>query len=254
MGEAAVAAARAAGYRNAGTIEFLVEGGGDECPVLLSRDEHPAPGRASGDGGSGRRRSGPRAIAWSRGRTPALGARGVVTARPCPRMPNLRRGSGAWIPASGGASATLSRARRPWHQSRFGCGRRRRVGVNYDPLLAKLIVHAETRDAARARAVHALKRYPILGTRTNIPFLIRLLELPAFRDGGLHTGMIDEHLTELTAAGWCASGGARCRRRRNRRAGATHRRRRRRARRSRPVVDNTAMGPITSKCQAEASC
>ena len=48
-----------------------------------------------------------------------------------------------------------------------------RVGVDYDPLLAKLSVHAETRDAARARAVHALKRYPILGTRTNIPFLIR---------------------------------------------------------------------------------
>ena len=40
----------------------------------------------------------------------------------------------------------------------------------------------------------------MLGTRTNIPFLIRLLELPAFRAGRLHTGMIEEHLSELTQA------------------------------------------------------
>ena len=78
------------------------------------------------------------------------------------------------------------------------------VGVNYDPLLAKLIVHAETREAARMRAVAALRSYPVLGTRTNIPFLLSLLELPAFRAGSLHTGMIDEHmshLAELSRAG-----------------------------------------------------
>ena len=44
----------------------------------------------------------------------------------------------------------------------------------------------------------ALRRFPVLGTRTNIPFLIRLLDLPAFRSGRLHTGTIDEHLAELT--------------------------------------------------------
>jgi acetyl-CoA/propionyl-CoA carboxylase biotin carboxyl carrier protein len=71
------------------------------------------------------------------------------------------------------------------------------VGVNYDPLLAKLIVHAETREAARMRAVAALRSYPILGTRTNIPFLLRLLELPAFRAGSLHTGMIEEHMSHM---------------------------------------------------------
>jgi acetyl/propionyl-CoA carboxylase alpha subunit len=71
------------------------------------------------------------------------------------------------------------------------------VGVNYDPLLAKLIVHAETREAARTRALTALHNYPVLGTRTNIPFLLRLLELPAFRAGRLHTGMIEEHTAEL---------------------------------------------------------
>ena len=73
------------------------------------------------------------------------------------------------------------------------------VGVNYDPLLAKLTVQGETRDIAIERALGALRRYPILGTRTNVPFLIRLLELPAVRAGAMHTGMIEEHLHELTA-------------------------------------------------------
>jgi acetyl/propionyl-CoA carboxylase alpha subunit len=43
-----------------------------------------------------------------------------------------------------------------------------------------------------------LRAYPVLGTRTNIPFLIRLLGLQAFREGRLHTGLIEAHLEELT--------------------------------------------------------
>ena len=70
-----------------------------------------------------------------------------------------------------------------------------RVGVNYDPLLAKLIVFAETREAARiARASNALRNYPVLGTRTNIPFLIRLLELPDVPRRPFAHGLIEEHL------------------------------------------------------------
>jgi acetyl/propionyl-CoA carboxylase alpha subunit len=66
------------------------------------------------------------------------------------------------------------------------------VGVEYDPLLAKLIADGETRAAATARAIQALRAYPILGIRTNIPFLIRLLEHPVFAAGDLHTGVVDE--------------------------------------------------------------
>ena len=73
------------------------------------------------------------------------------------------------------------------------------VPVTYDPMLAKLIVQAETRAAAIDRAIAALHRYPVLGIRTNIPFLIRALDHDAFRSGDLHTGFIEEHLEELTA-------------------------------------------------------
>ena len=73
------------------------------------------------------------------------------------------------------------------------------VGVSYDPLLSKLVAFAETRAAAAARARAALSQYPILGIRTNVPFLIRLLDHPAFLSGRLHTSFIDEHLAELIA-------------------------------------------------------
>ena len=129
-----------------------------------------------------------------------------------------------------------------------------RVGVNYDPLLAKLIVFAETREAARTRAVNALRNYPVLGTRTNIPFLIRLLELPDFCAGRLHTGMIEEHLPELThtddvppealvAAAFAT--GAELQAARQPTAA--------RPRRQRPLVDSPALGAVAT-CRAAPSC
>jgi len=73
------------------------------------------------------------------------------------------------------------------------------VPVTYDPMLAKLVVQAETRAAAIDRGIAALRRYPVLGIRTNIPFLIRVLDHPRFRSGEVHTGFIDQHLEELIA-------------------------------------------------------
>src|SRR5205814_2387058 len=46
------------------------------------------------------------------------------------------------------------------------------VPIYYDPLLAKVIAHAETRDAAISRLIAALRQYPILGVQTNVPYLI----------------------------------------------------------------------------------
>ena len=116
------------------------------------------------------------------------------------RVPRLRRGSGARVSAAGRAARCSTASRRARASESIPASpKATRVGVNYDPLLAKLIVHAETREAARiARASPRCGSYPVLGTRTNIPFLLRLLELPAFRAGRLHTGMIEEHLAELT--------------------------------------------------------
>jgi acetyl/propionyl-CoA carboxylase alpha subunit len=71
------------------------------------------------------------------------------------------------------------------------------VGVHYDPLLAKLTVYAETRAAAIDRASAALRRYPVLGIRTNVSFLIAILEHPSFRLGDVHTGFVESNLADL---------------------------------------------------------
>ncbi len=65
------------------------------------------------------------------------------------------------------------------------------ITVHYDPMIAKLIATAETRDAARLRALAALRSYPILGIRTNIPFLIELLEHPRFVNGDFDTHFLE---------------------------------------------------------------
>jgi acetyl/propionyl-CoA carboxylase alpha subunit len=64
-------------------------------------------------------------------------------------------------------------------------------------MLAKLIAHGATRELAAARAIAALRSFPVLGVRTNVPFLINVLEHKAFRAGDLHTGFVDEHVAEL---------------------------------------------------------
>ena len=71
------------------------------------------------------------------------------------------------------------------------------VPVTYDPLLAKVTAWAETREAAIDRAIAALRNFPVLGIRTNIGFMIRILDHADFRRGKIHTGFIEEHLAEL---------------------------------------------------------
>ncbi|HUI27051.1 MAG TPA: acetyl-CoA carboxylase biotin carboxylase subunit [Candidatus Kryptonia bacterium] len=67
------------------------------------------------------------------------------------------------------------------------------VPLYYDPMLAKLAVWGETRDAARCRMIAALRDYVVLGCTTSIPFLADVLEHRAFSTGDTHTHFIDEH-------------------------------------------------------------
>src|SRR5207245_334684 len=74
------------------------------------------------------------------------------------------------------------------------------VPVQYDPMLAKLIASGRSRDAAIARAIGALRDFPILGVRTNVAFLIRLLAHDGVRAGDIDTGFVERHASELTTA------------------------------------------------------
>jgi acetyl-CoA carboxylase biotin carboxylase subunit len=73
------------------------------------------------------------------------------------------------------------------------------VPVHYDSMLAKLIVHAATRELAIERMIRALRETRIAGVANNVAFLRRLAESPEFRSGRYHTKTIEQRLDALLA-------------------------------------------------------
>lgn len=70
------------------------------------------------------------------------------------------------------------------------------VSTSFDPMLGKVIVHAPTREEARAALVDALDRTAILGLTTNTGFLRALAASDAFRDAAIDTAWLDRHTVE----------------------------------------------------------
>jgi acetyl-CoA carboxylase biotin carboxylase subunit len=68
------------------------------------------------------------------------------------------------------------------------------VTPHYDPMVAKLIVHADSRDAAIERLLEAVRATVIEGVKHNLPFVERVLQSPAFRAGEVHTDLAAELL------------------------------------------------------------
>lgn len=66
------------------------------------------------------------------------------------------------------------------------------IGAAFDPMLAKLIVHGESREAAIDNMLEALGNLVLLGIKTNQEFLATVIDTPAFRQGATHTGMLEE--------------------------------------------------------------
>jgi acetyl-CoA carboxylase biotin carboxylase subunit len=72
----------------------------------------------------------------------------------------------------------------------------------YDPMIAKMIGHGTTRTEAIDRLIEALGEVRVDGVTTNVPFLARVLDHPAFRQGDVFTGFVARHQAELM--GTCA--------------------------------------------------
>ena len=67
------------------------------------------------------------------------------------------------------------------------------VSTFYDPMISKLIVHAENREEAIQKMRWALRNYAAQGVKTNIPFLKEVLNHPDFLSGNTHTDFVDAH-------------------------------------------------------------
>ncbi len=70
------------------------------------------------------------------------------------------------------------------------------IPIEYDPIMAKLIVHAPTRELAIAKMIRALNEYKILGVKTSKRFMIDVLMHPDFPDGKTTTDFIEKNLAD----------------------------------------------------------
>ena len=71
----------------------------------------------------------------------------------------------------------------------------------YDPMISKVIVHAENREAAIYALYQALQEYKVIGVTTNIKFLCRVLKNATFKRGVFDTSFIEENAAQLLKPG-----------------------------------------------------
>ena len=207
MGDAAVAAGNALGYVNAGTVEFIVEpdadkSGGDFYFMEINtrlQVEHPVTEMvlhldlvelqlrvAAGE-----------ALPGSLIRNKSLPADGhALELRLYAEDPQQ-----GFLPGSG----KLQRLRLPLPSAHVrvdaGVVEGDTVTIFYDPMIAKLIAWDRTRAEALQRMREALAQSDIVGPKSNIDFLERLVRHPAIVEGRIDTGYLDRHLDEFLADG-----------------------------------------------------
>lgn len=199
MGAAAIAAARAVGYRNAGTCEFLLEGDGDTARFYFLemntrlQVEHPVTEAVAGVDlvHAQLRVAAGEPLPFGQG---SLTQRGhAIECRIYAEDP-----AQGFLPQAG-TLLLYHEPQGPGIRVDSGVTMGSDVSVHYDPMLAKLIVHAATREDARRRAIAALRNYAILGIRTNIPFLLQVLEHPQFVAASIDTRFLDREAASLAA-------------------------------------------------------
>lgn len=196
MSDAALRIGKALHYTNAGTVEFIVAPDGEFYFIEVNtrlQVEHPVTEMVTG---------------WDLVKLQIEIAEGkplpfaqfdlhssghAIEARLCAEQP-----ANDFLPATG----TIH----DWHvpasiegvRLDAGIEAGMEIGINYDPMLAKIIAHGATRDDAIRKLRYALGRLSIQGITTNQEFLLRLLEQAQFVEGQAHTGFIAEHLATLT--------------------------------------------------------
>ncbi|MCE2539897.1 MAG: acetyl/propionyl-CoA carboxylase subunit alpha [Acidobacteria bacterium] len=193
LAAAAVGVARHASYENAGTVEFLIDGTGDDagCYFLEMNTrlqvEHPITELVTGVDlveaqlivAAGR------PLPWSAAEVAPRGH--AIECRVYAEDP-----AGDYLPQAG-TIAGYHEPSGPGIRVDSGVSTGSDVPVHYDPLLAKLAAAGRTREQARRRAHAALGEFAVLGLQTNIRLLRRVLAHEAFVTSDVHTGFLADH-------------------------------------------------------------
>ncbi|MEY8654461.1 ATP-binding protein [Brachybacterium paraconglomeratum] len=194
LGQIAVEAARAVDYVGAGTVEFIVDAHAPDEPFFLEMNtrlqvEHAVTEAVTGIDlvAAQLRVAGGEELGIAQEDVQVSGH--AIEARVYAEDPDS-----GFLPTGGRVlDLALPRGARVDHALAEGL----EVSTSYDPMLAKVITHALTREAALAALDRALAGTHLLGVVTNIAFLRALLALPEVVEGRLDTGLIERHVPEL---------------------------------------------------------
>jgi len=189
MGEAAVQAARAVSYRGAGTVEFLYSDGEFYFLEMNTRlqVEHPVSELVTGID----------LVQWqiriARGEELDFEQADVsIAGHAIECRITSEDPQNGFLPSTGRVDR-LDIPEGPGVRWDGGIEEGFEVGLYYDPLLAKLIVHADTREHAIDRMVRALDELAVSGIETSASFHREVMEEAEFRGGRLTTAYLDEH-------------------------------------------------------------
>jgi acetyl-CoA carboxylase biotin carboxylase subunit len=184
---AAVAGARAVGYANAGTMEFIVQGDRFYFIEMNTRlqVEHPVTEEVTGRDlvQAQLQIAGGAALPWRQEEIVQRGA--SIECRIYAEDPAKN-----FLP-SPGRITRLGLPDGPGIRVECGVAEGVEVTVHYDPLLAKLVATGASRDGAIERMSGALEGLAIEGVRTVIPFHRRVMASEAFRAGAVHTQLVE---------------------------------------------------------------
>ena len=214
MGKAAVEAARAIDYLNAGTVEFIVGPEGDFYFMEINtrlQVEHPVTEMVTGLD----------LVEWQIR---------IAAGEPLPLSQDQVQSHGHaievrlyaedpeknFLPGSGRLTRLILPNRSENIRLDGGVVEGDSVTIFYDPMIAKLIAWDTDRPRALARLCDALADCEVIGPKSNVEFLEKLIRHPVVVDGTIDTGYLDRHLDEVlptaTApkASWVAIAGAAC--------------------------------------------
>ncbi|PKQ09733.1 MAG: carbamoyl-phosphate synthase subunit L [Alphaproteobacteria bacterium HGW-Alphaproteobacteria-12] len=204
MGDAAVAAAKAIGYRGAGTVEFIADASEGlkadgfwfmEMNTRL-QVEHPVTEAITGlDLVEWQLRvAGGEHLPLTQDKVPMKGH--AVEARLYAEDPAKK-----FFPSTGQLLRLRAPANLPHVRMDMGVREGDEVSMFYDPMIGKIIAHGETRLIALRTLRGFLSRMEVAGPKTNLAFLTAATGHPAFMAGDIDTGFIDRHLDELVPKG-----------------------------------------------------
>jgi len=198
MGEAAVKAAHAIDYVNAGTVEFIVDPAGAFYFMEINtrlQVEHPVTELTTGLD----------LVEWQL--RIAAGDALPITQQQVPQHGHAievrlyaEDPEAGFLPGSGKLEKLTLPPPSPQVRIDSGVVEGDTVSIFYDPMIAKLIVWDEDRAAALARLRDALAQCEIVGPKSNIEFLERLVRHPTVVEGSIDTGYLDRHLDEFMPA------------------------------------------------------